>query len=301
MKLAFGLHEDVPMEVYHGDCCEGPSVSASNLITMEQECPARAWWESYRNPDREDKDTPSLFFGRVLHTLLLEGQEVFDERYRIQPKDLSLSTKDGLAFKKECEKAGLEIVKQEIFEKARAMVRALQANPLAARALSDGRSEQTLIWKDEPTGLWLKARPDFLPKGMRAVPNYKTADSAKPDEFRKSAFNLGYHQAAALMLDGLKAVLDWDRPHHFWIAQEKTEPFVVTLCTMRDEDLQWGRLLNRRALDLWARCIERNEWPGYAEGVVQIGMEPWRDKALEERHAAGEFTQQEGPYEQAAE
>lgn len=51
-KLGAGLHRGVPMAVYHGDCCPGPSVSASVLVEMRdgEGCPAKALARHYLSP-----------------------------------------------------------------------------------------------------------------------------------------------------------------------------------------------------------------------------------------------------------
>jgi hypothetical protein len=52
-------------------------------------------------------------------------------------------------------------------------------------ALSNGESEVTLAWQDKETGVWLRARPDFLPQKRLIVPDLKTAADGAPKGFQR--------------------------------------------------------------------------------------------------------------------
>lgn len=75
--LYFGLSE----QDYHAD----PSLGSSDIRRLLQS-PADYWWHSAMNPHRpEDEDTPSLLFGRALHSLVLEGRDKFLSRFCAEP------------------------------------------------------------------------------------------------------------------------------------------------------------------------------------------------------------------------
>lgn len=278
---------DIPIEQYHADCCDGPSVSASGLVKIEQLSPAHFWHASYFNANREPFDTTALAFGRAAHAWVL-GEPVFLEYFVVSPYE-EFRTKDARAWRDAQTKT---IVKPEQLDAIKAMAATVFKTPLIQNAFKDGAPERSLIWKDEETGLWLKSRPDWLPHSLQYVPNYKTARSSRPAAFCRAAFDFGYHQGAALCIDGLRAVLGWKQPTYYFVAQEKAAPYVATLVIMRDTDIEWGRLLNRKALRTLADCIDRNEWPGYASGAVEIEMPAWNEKLLLDRHENGEFSEQ---------
>ncbi|GAS98790.1 RecE, partial [Mycolicibacterium canariasense] len=54
------------------------------------------------------------------------------------------------------------------------------------------------------------------------------------------------------------------------IAQEKEFPYEVTVHESRPTDVNRGRALNRKAINLWAQCHKSNEWPGYPPGIHTI-------------------------------
>lgn len=275
---------DIPIEWYHNDCCDGPSVSASGLVTIEQRSPAHYRNDSYHNPQREDIDTTALSFGRAAHAWVL-GEPEFNKYFIVSPYD-NFRTKEAQRWRDEQTRT---VVRVEQLDAIKAMAETVLKTPLIQNAFQDGKPEQSLIWQDKETGIWLKSRPDWLPNKLQYVPNYKTARSSRPDDFCRAAYDLGYHQGAALCIDGLREVLGWKNPSYYFVAQEKEAPYVATLIVMRDTDVEWGRLQNRRALRTLARCLDADTWPGYASGAVEIEMPAWAEKKLLDRHERGEF------------
>ena len=170
----------------------------------------------------------------------------------------------------------------ELTRAVRGMCDALKANPLATAALSHGESEVTLAWQDKETGVWLRARPDFLPAKRRIIPDLKTAADASPKGFQRTIANFGYAQAAALYLDGIEAVFG-DKPTN-WIhvVMEKEPPHVVALYELPGEDIGRGRWLNRRAIRIFADCLSTGKWPGYADEPVMLGLPGWERKTIDE-------------------
>ena len=279
---------DLPMILYHGDCCDGFSVSGSGLVQIEQTSLAHFHWNSYLNPKRPaDNDTPALAFGRAFHCLLLEGEATFAKQYAVKPAGLNLSTTEGKRWKVDNE--GLEAISADNFERAQAMVAAVRNHPLCAKVFMNGKPERSLIWQDAETGIWCKARPDWLPQVGQTIANLKSAMSLHPKTWERAAINYGYHQSAAMAGDALRNVMGWDNPVPYFIVLEKEPPYLVAPVVIDDDVIAWGRLLNRRALRRLAKALETNQWPGYTDGVMTVRMPKWAEVELEARHAAGEF------------
>lgn len=288
-KILSKGHYEIDMDTYHGDCCDGFSVSGSGLVKLENTSPAHFWWHSYLNPQRPEVDTTALKFGRAAHAIIL-GEPEFAKYFIVSPYD-DFKTKEARQWR---EQQMRTVVRPQQMDMIRAMAKSILQTPLIKNAFIDGKPEQSLIWKDAETGIWLKSRPDWLPNSIPFVPNYKTTKSARPDDWRKDAFKLGYHQGAALCLEGIKQVLGWASPSYYFVVQEKEAPYVALPITMRDTDIEWGALLNRRNLRRLSDCLMAGKWPAYAEGAVEVSMPEWSEKLLLDRHAAGEFeTKQE--------
>ena len=83
-----GLYADIPIAVYHSDCCIGPSISSSGLRTIFYYSPQHYWAQSYLNPQRKEEDpTKALIFGRAAHHLLL-GEKEFHKHFAIRPTEI---------------------------------------------------------------------------------------------------------------------------------------------------------------------------------------------------------------------
>jgi hypothetical protein len=99
----------------------------------------------------------------------------------------------------------------------------------------------------------------------------------------------GYHQQGPFYCDvlswlGLDHGLD---PRFVLIAQEKTPPYLVTVASPSAEAIEWGRVLNRKARDIYRTCMETGEWPGYPAVPVELNLPGWLLALYENAHAAG--------------
>lgn len=285
ITLGEGLHYDVPMEIYHGNCCPGPSVSASVLEEMrdDQGCPAKALAKHYLSPWRDeddDDDTEALSFGRAAHVYIVEGPEAFAERYTVKPEGHDGRTKEGRAWL--VANTDKTIVGFKQHQKIVGMATGLAMNKGAIAALA-GKPEVTAIAKDPETGIWLKARPDVLrdvdPRFGRLAVNYKTTKSAAGEPFMRQAWELGYFVGAALCIDVL-TLLGEPSPKYAILAQEKTRPYLAKVRVLTDDYVVAGRMMYRRALRQFAECIAKNEWPGYGDDIGALPYPPWAERIL---------------------
>jgi hypothetical protein len=147
-------------------------------------------------------------------------------------------------------------------------------------APGSGRPEQSLFWRDEPTGIMRRARVDWLPNprdGRLIVPDYKTTVSAHPEAIARSVDTYGYHQQAAWYLDGIKALDLDEKPAFLLVFQEKTAPYLITVVELDVVTLRIGAAKNRRALDTYRKCVESGHWPGYVPDHEPhyLSLPPW--------------------------
>lgn len=263
---------DLPIKDYHGDCCVGPSTSSSGLRTILLECPAKYWAMSPLNPNRfPDETTKALDIGRAAHSLAL-GEPEFAKYFVVSPYD-AFNRNPGKqwwdAWKEEVG-AGREsrtVLKPDEFETVKIVALVQQRSAQVMRAFEQGKAERSLIWQDEETGIWLKARPDWLPDdpASRFICEYKTALSIEPSRMSSDAFKFGYHMQAAMQIDAVQAVLGVKPLGVAHVVQEKEPPYLAELRMFNEEQIEDGRFMYRRALELFAACIRENYWPGYTQ------------------------------------
>lgn len=275
-----GLY-DIPISRYHGDprLCTGPSVS-STVIKAALDCPARAWNAWSQNPDAIPPDSDALRYGRARHSWL-EGQEAF-------ARDCVVSPYDDFRSKEAREWRAAEtrvVLKPAQLDEFRAMDKALELDTYASRAIKRSVAEASMIAQDEATGLWLRARPDFLMPvtgGLYAL-DYKTADSVSPHIFPARAFNYGYHVQAGVADMVCEAATGQRLIGYALIVQEKAPPYLTVTYALQPDQIEWGRARARLGLDVIARCLEQNHWPGYADEPIALETPAWAVKQMEEQ------------------
>jgi hypothetical protein len=282
-----GCYLGMPNDTYHGDCCDGPSLSSSGAVTLMNECPARFWWDSPLNPDQEKEDKAAFDLGKAAHTALLEPA-TWESRISVIDAD-SYRTNAAKEAREAARAAGKVPLLPAQRDDIAGMREALLAHPIARKAWDGGVAEASYFYRDRGTGVWLKARPDFRPDHRRWIVDYKTTGSAHPRQFARRVYDLGYFQSAAWYMDAVAAV-DGAMPEEWWfVVQETKPPYLVSVFLLDQRAVEWGRRLNRRAIDLFSECCATGKWPGYSESAQVIDLPSWGHFQLEERSEAGEF------------
>lgn len=287
-------------EAYHAQPAPGPALGSSGAVAIMRHCPARFWWNSDLNPLRELEDEAKLEFGTASHIAMLEPDQWATRIAIVEAYDWR--TKAAQEKRNEARAAGLVPILEDAAIKITMMRAAIDAHPIASKAFVGGRAEASIIWQDRATGSWAKARPDYMPDHRNYLIDYKTVVSAHPRAFERHAYDMGYHQQAAWYLDGLAAVTG-KRAHEYWfVCQEREPPFLVSVCRLAGDAIEWGAKLNRRALEIFAECVAANEWPGYrdparpdADRAFDIGLPAYAAFQLAEREESGEFDRPRKP------
>lgn len=230
-------------------------------------------------------DTDSLQQGRAVHTALLEPGQ-YDGRYAVW-RGGRRSGKEWDAFETEAHSKGLEVLTAKQDDVSKAIKFAARTNPEVSRLLSGGKAEVTVLSEvgcpsvgDLPGRTWRsKSRVDYL--NDRAIVDLKSTKSANPGDFARDAWNLGYLGQAAFYSDAVKAATGVERAFYF-LAVEKTAPYVVTPFVVTDELLEIGREFYMGLLARLALCERENRWPGYVDGVTALEVPRWVERANEE-------------------
>lgn len=284
VPLEDGLYAKVSEAIYHGDA---DSLSSSGARTLLNDCPAMFRAKQDEPPDPK----PQYDFGHAAHKMVLgEGQQLFvlDPQIHGRTKDGEIAKvpaatakwKDADARAREAGKLPITKANMDI---AQRMAGVVHTNRLAAKLLSAGMAEMSGYWTDAETGVRLRFRPDYLPDltGRMVCVDYKTAVSADPRKFIRSALDYGYHQQAAWYLDGLRATDVSDDAAFLFIVQCKSAPYLVSLVQLDPATIELGRRQNRAAIDLFAKCRADNEWPGYGDGIHVLSLPNWAVTQIE--------------------
>lgn len=292
---------DLPISVYHSQCCDGPSISSSGLRTIFSRSPAHYWIESDLNPDRlEREEKPHFSVGRAAHHLLL-GEEDFARHFAVQPEMApdgrawngnNLSCK---AWKAERALEGKTVLTPADVETIRGLAGlqpwqkgmtncGLANTPIVMDGALAGEIERSLIWREGAT--WLKSRPDVIPNASGDFVDLKTTTSVEDRDLGRTIYDFGYHVQGALVGMAAKAVLGIDMTSFTLVFVDKTPPHPVAVKTLSEADLVLGEQQVFAALRIFERCLETNTWPGPTARQADaqyLNLPPWGREEIERR------------------
>lgn len=313
-----GAYPDIPMDDYHGalNLLPAPSLSSSGAKKIISQSPYHFWHSSPMNvkvveetPEGEEEQEPDevdekahFNVGKAAHDMLLMGQD-WRKHYFVLPKGFKKNaTKkfaEAIAEREAAIEAGMPVLRFQDAKVVEQVTKAIGANKDAINALSNGIPEMTLAWQDKETGVWLRARPDWLPysiingQPVRVVTDLKflAQTHCRPHGFSKALFDFGYHQSAAFYDDGIEAIYGQRATNWLFIAVEKDAPFSVSVYELPQQDVERGRFQNRQAIRTFADCLAADKWPSYtSEEIQMVGLPVWARKQIDEHGGANAAT-----------
>lgn len=273
--------DDLSNIEYHNDRASLSSSGARLLLPPG--CPAKF----RERMDSAPKPSRVFDFGTLAHSLVLgKGTEftVLDPEIHGLAKDGSVaasprSTATWKAAEAEARESGRLPVHVDDYAKATAMAARVPVHPIAGPLFQEAGRAEVSIYADDPvTGVRLRARPDWHFNNNRLViVDYKTTATAQPDDFSRRAADYGYHMQGAWYIDVAALAGLGDDAAFLLVAQEKEPPYLVTVLEFDAEAIEEGRRRNRKAIDLYARCMETDEWPAYpgTDEIVSISLPHW--------------------------
>jgi hypothetical protein len=275
-KLVGGLHPDMPEAVYHADpvpASQGGSLSSSGAkLLLPPGCPAL--FDHARRHPGGHKDAFDL--GHATHTHILgAGAEIVT----VDAPDWRSA--QARAAKAKAHAEGKTPLLAGQASQVEAMTAAVRAHPVAGPLLAPGAGEPEVsaFAQDHGAGgVWLRARFDWLTTiagGRPAIVDLKTtADTANPDTWGKTVDNLAYHLQAAHYLR-VARLLGMDDPAWIWVVVSKQPPHLIHVSYPDQDMLAAGAAASRAAINLFAECTSRDEWPGWAPVLHETSLPAW--------------------------
>jgi hypothetical protein len=265
-----GLYPDVPSDVYFS--WRAASASLLKVIATGTMAHVREWMQA-----PEPEQTDAMAFGSALHAFILEPER-FTERYFVSPKVRRAGKEWEALLAASC---GKRILWTDDLARMRLMLAALREQTRTRKLIRvAGAFECCVVWDDEATGLRCKARLDkLLPKGHDIILDYKSAESAEPMAFAKSAANYGYDIQAGFYTDGVKAATGRDCRFLF-LAQEKEAPYLSALFDATDDRCEpmaaeCGRVKYREGMARLAQALATGVWEGFGDDVFPLQLPAW--------------------------
>lgn len=230
----------------------------------------KAWVEG-----QDEEPSDALMFGSAFHCALLEPER-YAKVYAVEPEFGDCRFKENRATRDtwRAQHAGATLIDESTAETIAAMVDAVHSHPLAGKMFRDGKSELTVKWTDEETGLPCKCRADYYVERLGMVLDAKSTDDARPDAFKRSIVKYGYHRQDAIYRAGFAAA-GAPIQHFLFIAVEKRPPHAVAIYSLDQEAIAKGHVAIRNGIETMARCVASGQWPGYSNSIVTLDLPPW--------------------------
>ena len=277
-RLGAGVYDDIPEDIYHSDPVPGGSLSSTGArLLLQPGGPAKYRWQA----DHPAATKKHFEIGSAAHKLVLgRGPELV----RIDADEWrTKAVKDEVAAVRA---SGAIPLKPTDWEQVQGMAAAICRHPLASELFAPdrGEPEKTFIWQDPDTGVMRRSRLDWVPyrsDGRFVIADYKTAADASPHAVAKSMAKYGYHCQDAWYRDAVVAAGLADDPLFVFIFQEKQPPYLINPVALDPYDVEQGRDLNRRALNVYADCAATGVWPGYGrdDEIAHIILPRWTASA----------------------
>jgi exodeoxyribonuclease VIII len=128
-------------------------------------------------------------------------------------------------------------------------------------------------------GIRCKIRIDYWLPDIELALDWKSTQDARPESFARSIATYHYHRQQAMYLRGLRAN-GIAAPRFRFVAQEKDGAFDFKVYALSSMDVAEGDADIDVALMTLARCLERDEWPGYPVDLDEVLSRPaWARKS----------------------
>lgn len=284
---AFGTYNgpqviyDMSAKAYHSDA-DGPRLSQSLATTCVTQSPLHAWQSHALLGGAPYRYMPNSDDGTIIHSLMLEPNS--DDIEEIDPATIKtkdgkpskspFATEEGKRVRDDALAAGrIPILTDELGAyryKAKAFVQRLSEH--AERIEFTGKSEVVIYWQEEtPSGvIRCRSRLDHLivtPDELLII-DVKTCGSAHPNQLKSQVWKMAYDiQDAAYRRAVTAAFPDYaGRVRIVFAFCELDKPWAVNPITLNGEFRALGEARWIRGRDLWAKCLNADDWTGYAGG-----------------------------------
>lgn len=279
-------------EAYHADPVITPSLSSSIARLLLTRSPLHAAHRHPRiNAMQEPKcPTDAMEYGAIVHRLFLgAGAEIVE----VDADDWR--GKEARTLRAEAREAGkLPVLGWKLAELERCAQAArdqVQAYPDVAAALSAGKPEQAIIWREGAT--WCRALVDWLPDDHRLpLLDLKCTElSAAPQSWERRLVE-EYALQSAFYQRGVSSVRGTARPGMLFLVIEMAPPFGMSVLTaapdlesLADNDVD-------EAIDIWRECLRTDRWPGYPPEIAYVEAPAWAHYRRDERQLRNDFVRE---------
>jgi hypothetical protein len=259
-------------EEYHSDPCDTPSLSSSCAHKIVAQSPAHAYSKHPRLGGKAGKPTKATDAGSLIHSLMLDGGKGICEIYFDSFKSAAAQKDRDAAIVR----GEVPVLSKDI-EEGRRTAEILKLRLAEHGMVFDGETETVALWTetaDDGTRVPCRGMIDHfsLPRAM--VDDLKTARSASLEKLPRHMTDYGYDIQAAAYTSAVQKI----HPELIGRVQfafgfcELDDPYAVTVIERGNSGsmFELGEMRWRRAVNIFARCLNTGRWPAYATKRVRL-------------------------------
>lgn len=275
---------DIDATSYHA-ATKRNEYTTSHRLNLFRKCPAL--YKKTIDGEIVEGDTAAFQMGRATHTLILEGQEKFNDEFTVSDGPINEKTgnpygKATKAYQDWAAEQTQPVISTEDYALIKKMREAVHAHKVAADLLRDGIAEGTVrtTWDGEP----VQARLDWFDPERNIIVDLKTCNDA--DRFGYDirdfgyVFQMAFYAHCVSLVRGDRIGVGPRTPDCYLVAVEKKEPFrvsVTQICAMTLGDA----ICNHIGGEAWRddcdamfaelkQCRESDMWPTRFERIITI-------------------------------
>jgi hypothetical protein len=293
-----GRIEHEPIDTYHST----PAVSASKLrkFTPPRGRPATFYKEFVARsatPSKTEKE--SLRIGRASHVLILEGEQAYEERFKVAPyfgppqSPVTIARFNGWKARY----PGVDCLSATEDALNRRLARAVTEHADAMAILSEGQPE--ISWRLALEHYYIQCRSDRfiesaspalaariagMQPGDQVLVEVKTCGTLAHNGFGSFHRQLAeeYLDQVALYRQIIQAIQPCPRLWVVFIAVEKEAPHEAGVFFIDPSDLELATARVVATLELLDACAISGQWPGAGTGVRSLTQDDWWARRAQE-------------------
>lgn len=278
----------LPDTIYH-DPEKAPGISRSVIVEFLSLSAAHA--HSLMDGSFAKQATKAMIGGSLFDRALLEPDK-FKEgvSHWVTPAGLKLTTKDGIAWKKdhpdlpyipEVSDAVSVVSAEDIV----GMIDSVMAHSKARAVIEAGVKQESGFCYDPNTGLLRKVRPDarLVDKHSRLVlADVKSTfrGGAATAVWQKHCARMAYHIQDSFYTD-VYHDLSGEKPFFVFIVVERKPPYAVRMFQLDPVGKEHARAKYQRALEHFRKCQETGIWPAFDEEIQTVSLPSWELRSPE--------------------
>jgi hypothetical protein len=280
-----GIYDDVSEADYHADPCPKPSLSRSVMKLLVDLSPQHAFVAHPRLgalPDLPDDDGEEVMdFGTAAHSSFLQNKSIIT---RLDFPDWR--TNKAKEARATAYADGMIPLLDKGYSRAMRLIDALEAFRARTGAFTQGRGEQTCIWRED-NATWSRARIDWLPDDAEASPwDLKTtAGRATLGAWTRVCFDKAADLQASFYNRGLEMIRGEPPGDMHFAVVEQRPPYGISVFVMSPQAREAADDDVRLAIRLWGECLTSGEWPSYSIEEQWVYPPAWITRSREERSA----------------